>query len=149
MSADEIVPTNGADEGVPVNRNTFIEPGEDTVLISDCGFPVIEIAVRIAGGRVVKVPINSDYSFNLEATESALEAGAKLLLFASPDNPTGAILPSLVVRKWCQEFSDTLFVIDEAYAEFTQTSVIGYLREQSNLIVLRSFSKAWSMADCA
>jgi histidinol-phosphate aminotransferase len=149
LGSDEVIPTNGADEGIQLIANTFIEPGEDTVLISDCGFPVIEITVSVAGGKVVKVPINSnysDYSFNLDATESALKAGAKLLLFASPDNPTGAILPPQVVHEWCREFPNTLFVIDEAYSEFTQTSVLEYVPKQSNLLVLRSFSKAWSMA---
>lgn len=84
--------------------------------------------------------------FDRERIETALDSGPQLAFFASPDNPTGAVLAVDVVRGWCERYPETLFVIDEAYAEYVGASVLPMVADFPNLIVLRSFSKAWGLA---
>src|SRR5262249_24857016 len=93
-----------------------------------------------------KVSTKLDMSFDSDAIQLALQSRPKLAIFASPDNPTGAILDQELVLKWCQDFPDTLFVIDEAYAEYSGTSSINQIPKLDNLLMIRSFSKAWGMA---
>jgi histidinol-phosphate aminotransferase len=67
-------------------------------------------------------------------------------MFASPDNPTGDQLDLGLLDRWCSRFSDTLFVFDEAYAEYSGKTALPLLAKHKNLLVTRTFSKAWSLA---
>lgn len=146
IKPNELILTNGSDEGIMVVCNTFVEPGEDTAIVSRPCFSVIPHSLRLAGAKLVNVDVLPDLSFNLSGIEAALEAGAKIAFFATPENPTGAQLPADVIEGWCQKYPNTLIVIDEAYGEFSNTTVIPLIEKYSNLLVLKTFSKAWAMA---
>jgi histidinol-phosphate aminotransferase len=119
ISADNILLTNGSDEGIFVIANTFIEPGIDRAIVSKPCFVFMTQSLKIAGAIVVEVPVNfDDLTFDVKGIEAALDGGAKLAMFASPENPTGAVLKSKLVLDWCKRYPHTLFVIDEAYIEF-------------------------------
>jgi histidinol-phosphate aminotransferase len=66
--------------------------------------------------------------------------------FATPENPTGAQLSADVIEWWLKKFPDTLIVIDEAYGEFSETTVLPLIKKYNNLLILKTFSKAWAMA---
>jgi len=146
MSSERLLVTNGTGEAIHLIAFTFIEPGVDTALTSAPTFALIPHNLKLVGARLVEVPATADLGFDAGAIETALKGGVKLAIFASPDNPTGATVSSGDVRTWCEGFPDTLFVIDEAYAEYGEESVLPLTMEYSNLIVLRTFSKAWGMA---
>ncbi|MHC4779038.1 MAG: aminotransferase class I/II-fold pyridoxal phosphate-dependent enzyme, partial [Planctomycetota bacterium] len=78
--------------------------------------------------------------------EVELRRGVKLAVFASPDNPTGSCLDPSRVLGWCERYPDTLFLIDEAYAEYSGASLVKESVKVENLLILRTFSKAWGMA---
>ncbi len=141
-----IMLTNGSDEGISVVCNTFIEPGEDWAIISSPCFSMFAQCLRLAGASLKSVSVKPDLSFDLDGINTALNEGAKVALFASPENPTGAMIPAEQIDQWCIDYPDTLFVIDEAYGEFSKTSVLAKVKEFSNLLVLKTFSKAWGMA---
>lgn len=138
--------TNGSDEGLSVIAATFIEPGIDTALISRPTFSMIPHYLRLAGANLEEVPVTRELTFDLKTLEEKLTQGVKLAIFASPDNPTGAVIPPEQVADWCQRFPDTLFTLDEAYAEYSDQSVLSLVARYDNLLVTRTFSKAWGMA---
>lgn len=138
--------TNGSDEALMVIANTFIEPGVDRAVVSKPCFIVIPHCLKLAGASVHEVPVKADLSFNIAGIENELQAGAKLAMFASPENPTGALLDVSQIKKWCMQYSQTLFVIDEAYGEYASGSMLSAVAEFDNLLVLKTFSKAWGMA---
>ena len=70
-------------------------------------------------------------------------------MFATPENPTGAVLTNQVIKRWCGQYPNTLFAIDEAYGEFAGTSMLPHINEYDNLLVLKTFSKAWGMGRIA
>ncbi len=146
IASESIILTNGSDEGIMVVANTFIEPGEDTAIVSRPCFAVIPHSLKLAGAKVVSIDVQSDLTFDLEGVEAALKAGAKMAFFATPENPTGAQIPSHVIEGWCRNYPQTLIVIDEAYAEFSNTTVLPLIEKYDNLLVLKTFSKAWAMA---
>ncbi len=141
-----IVLTNGSDEGISLVANTFIESGEDRAIVSNPCFFMIRQCLALAGAKVVDVPVRDDLRFDIDAITSRLAESPKIAMFASPDNPTGSIIEPSVIEKWCRSYKETLFVIDEAYGEYNGTSVISLVSKLSNLIVLKTFSKAWGLA---
>ena len=153
VSADNILLTNGSDEGLFVISHTFIEPGVDSAVVSKPCFVVQPQSLRLAGAKLIEVPVIFDtLAFDLPGIEAVLKTGVKIAMFATPENPTGSTMPSDVVLDWCKKYPDTLFVIDEAYIEFAPREIaqrdelLNVACKLENLVVLRTFSKAWAMA---
>lgn len=146
IAANNIILTNGSDEGIMVVSNTFIEPGEDTAIVSRPCFAVIPHSLKLAGANLVSVDVLPDLNFDLDGIEAALQKGAKIAFFATPENPTGAQLPADVIEGWLKKYPDALIVIDEAYGEFSDTTVLPLINKYNNLLILKTFSKAWAMA---
>lgn len=148
ISKNNLLLTNGSDEGIFLVAHTFIEPGCEKAVVSKPCFSVVPHNLKLAGGEVVQVPVLEDLSFNVNGIEAVLEQGVKIAMFATPENPTGATLDPDVVRGWCKRFPETLFAIDEAYIEYDErsASLLDDATKLENLLVLRTFSKAWGMA---
>lgn len=138
--------TNGSDEAISLISNTFIEHGKDLALISTPCFFMIKQCLRLAGAKLQEVRVDSNLQFDLDEIEAALKCSPKLAMFATPDNPTGSIIPTETIEQWCRDYPDVLLVIDEAYGEYAGTSVIPLISKYDNLLVLKTFSKAWGMA---
>lgn len=138
--------TNASDEGIFVIAFTFIEPDRDVAVTATPTFALIPHSLKLVQSRLLEVPITDDFQFDVPAIERALSRGVKLAIFASPDNPVGCGLPVHVVEAWCRRYPGTLFVIDEAYAEYSGVTVLPLLEAFDNLLVTRTFSKAWGMA---
>lgn len=146
LPAERLLVTNGTGEALHLIAFTFIEPGVDAALTSAPTFALIPHSLKLVGARLAEVPATADFRFDLDAIGRALDRGIKLAILASPDNPTGATVAPAQIRAWCEGYPETLFAIDEAYAEYGGASALPLARELQNLLVLRTFSKAWGMA---
>ena len=146
MPIERMLPTNGTGEAISLIAFTFIEPSIDKALTSDPTFALIPHYLKIAGAKLMQVPSTNNYDFDLNSIEANLESGVKLVILASPDNPTGAMISPEQVLSWCERYPKTLFVIDEAYAEYSDASSLALTLEFDNLLVTRTFSKSWGMA---
>lgn len=146
LPGEHLMLLNGSGEGLFVTSFCFVEPGVTSALVSRPTFALIPHCLKLAGAKLVTVPVTEDLQFDTIGLEKALEEGPEMVVLASPDNPTGAVLPSGWIEAWCERLPDTLFVIDEAYSEYTGKTVLPLTRRLSNLIVLRTFSKAWGLA---
>ena len=146
LSRPMLLPVNGSSEGLFLAPFVFIRPGQDSALISSPTFPVIAHMLHLTEANIDDVPRRPNLDYDIDALTDALARGPKLCILATPDNPTGAIIPQKALRRWLSDFPDTLFVIDEAYTEYTGTTILPWVREFENLLVLRSFSKAWGLA---
>ena len=108
----------------------------------------------LAGGKTFEVPVRSNLSYDTDELEKVLtDNEIKLATFASPDNPTGSVLDLKLIESWLVKFPRTLFVLDEAYADYiygknayNNNSSIALTRKYNNLLVTRTFSKAWGLA---
>jgi histidinol-phosphate aminotransferase len=146
IEQDRLLLTNGSDEGLFTTAFTFIEPNVDTAVISSPTYALIPHYLHLVQSRVVEVAVTDAFEYDVDGIEAVLRQGVKLAMFASPDNPTGAMIPEAKLRQWCRDFPETLFVIDEAYAEYAPTTALPLTDEFHNLLVTRTFSKAWGMA---
>jgi len=103
------------------------------------------------GAEIVRVPLNSDMSINLDAVAAAVDNSVSLVYICNPNNPTGMTLDGNELREFCRTVGqEATVIVDEAYNELTEdpdyTSMIDLVREGENVIVMRTFSKLYGMA---
>jgi len=150
ISPDNFIIGNGSDEVIVFAVRTFLKSG-DEVIIAKPTFLVYDIASRVEGIRVKHVPLR-DYRYDLEGMRKAITKKTRMIFIANPDNPTG----TYVTRKEVERFMsglrrDIIVVFDEAYYEFASERsdyprTMRYFKKERNVIILRTFSKIYSLA---
>lgn len=109
-------------------------------------FSVYEANARLTGTEVVNIPRKADYSIDEEAVfERVAQGDIDLVIIASPNNPTGELAPETFLTQLL-EATDALVLVDEAYFEFSRQTMRPYMMNHKNLLILRTFSKAFSLA---
>lgn len=141
VSADEVIVGNGSDEILNLVARAFGAYGK-RVLQTDPSYSLYPVVTAIAGGELVSVPFAADFALPLD---KIIEAAADLIFLTCPNAPTGVLFPLEQIFELL-EASPGLVVVDEAYAEFSGQSVLPLLRDHPNLIVTRTFSKAYGLA---
>lgn len=142
---------NGSDEIIRLLCESFLDP-EDEVVVSQYGFIRFRQQALMMSARVIEVPM-TDWTHDLETMARAASARTKLLFIASPNNPTGTYNTEEEVEALLTSVpQSTLVVLDEAYQQYAEDlagyhrSVPRLMRRHSNLVVLRTFSKAYGLA---
>jgi len=140
VSTESVVVGNGSDELIELLFRLFVEPG-DRIVSASPTFGYYATAAQVAGAEYVTVPRGPAFELESAAIASAVNDRTKLILVASPNNPTGNATPIATIRELLE--LDVIVVVDEAYFEFCGQSAIGLLADPSvdNLVVLRTFSK--------
>jgi histidinol-phosphate aminotransferase len=149
VGADAIVLGNGSNELIELIVRAFLKPGEEAV-IPHPSFVVYPMIVQAAGGIRVVVTLK-DYRIDLEAMAHAVTDTTKLVFIANPNNPTATVVTAEEVEAFMRHLPEKVVVIfDEAYVEFAQgpdfPDTIGMVRQGRKVVVLRTFSKAASLA---
>ena len=135
----QLIAGSGGDEIIELLTKLFVAPGESMI---DCPptFGMYEFCAQISQAELVPVERQDDWEIDIAATTDAIErTGAKLLFIASPNNPTGNLLPESDARAILD--TGIVLVVDETYYEFCGETTAGLLDEYENLVVIRSFSK--------
>ena len=149
VSADHIVLGNGSNDLIELLVRAFLRAGEEAV-IPHPSFVVYPMIVQAAGGIRVVVTLK-DYRLDLEAMARAITPMTKMVFIANPNNPTATIVTADEVEHFMARVPDRVIVVfDEAYVEFAQgpdfPDAISYMRHGRKVAVLRTFSKAASLA---
>ncbi len=134
---------NGADEVMDTVIKLLIMPG-DEVVVHTPTFPYYELLTTLYGGRMVKVSMPDDFSFPTDSIVESIGEKTKLVIICSPNNPTGTVISESGLRRTLD--SGVIVMLDEAYVEFADRSYTGLVSEYENLVVLRTFSKAFGLA---
>jgi len=144
FSESEVSVGNGADELMDLLMKAFIRRGSK-VLVVEPSFPMYTFFAELYGGGKVTFTLEQDFSLNVYALLERADRDTKVLFVCSPNNPTGNQFPKADIKKILNEF-EGIVVVDEAYADFAPYSVMGWVRNYDNLVVLRSFSKSFGLA---
>lgn len=134
---------NGSNEMLEAIFSAIGEAGDRIVLISP-GYSVVSRLARIRGLRVIDVPLLDTFEFDVPALIKQARA-ARLVVLATPNNPTGTVL-DLTAIEAIVDACKGVVVIDEAYHEFHRESAQVLLDQHNNLIITRTFSKAFGLA---
>ncbi|MBI2339897.1 MAG: aminotransferase class I/II-fold pyridoxal phosphate-dependent enzyme, partial [Deltaproteobacteria bacterium] len=139
---DNLVFANGSN--VLIQALTFATSVQQEVMILDPTFGVFEIEARLFANQVTRIPLNDDFSIPKDKILKAIKRRPSLIFIPNPNAPTGNLFDPDVLRKII-ETADCLVVIDEAYYPFSGFTVLDWVKEYDNLVVLRTFSKAFAL----
>jgi histidinol-phosphate aminotransferase len=142
---DGVIAGNGSNELIQALLMVTVGPGK-RVLISEPTFALYRQITTVLGGEVISISLTTELSYDSDALQKTVsESQPDVIVICSPNNPTGCVLDDEDLRALLRTASG-LVVVDEAYHEFAEHSVVQLLREHENLVVLRTFSKAMAMA---
>jgi histidinol-phosphate aminotransferase len=146
---------NGSNDLLMLLAEAFLDASTHAVH-SQYGFAIYPLVIRATGARAIEVPaLAADSAMplghDLDAMLAAITPQTRLVYIANPNNPTGTWADTATLKRFIERASaDTLIVLDEAYLEYgrqrgTQDG-IGWLAEHPNLVITRTFSKAYGLA---
>jgi histidinol-phosphate aminotransferase len=145
LDPDQVLLTNGVDEAIHLVCAAFLEP-EDEALIATPGFFMYEVSISMMTSGLRKVQSDATLAFPYERFLEAITDKTKLIIVASPNNPTGAIISREQLLALAAAAPQAVLMVDEAYFHFHGESVMGDVGTIPNLIVARTFSKAFGLA---
>jgi histidinol-phosphate aminotransferase len=149
VTPDQVVLGNGSNELIELVVRTFLKPGDEAV-VPHPSFVVYPMIVQAAGGIRVMVMLK-DYRLDLEAMARAITPMTKIVFIANPNNPTATLVTADEVAHFMSKLPErTIVVFDEAYVEFALgpdfPDALQYIKQGRKVVVLRTFSKAASLA---
>jgi histidinol-phosphate aminotransferase len=146
VSEDEFTLTNGTDEAIQLLVNTFVDDGDEVVVLKP-SYAMYRFYAEVAGAAVVEVSYDAEtLAFPMDALLSAITPATRAVLIANPNNPTGSAIDLVGIRRILEAAPQAAVLIDEAYFEFCEITALPWIRKYSNLFVSRTFSKAYGMA---
>lgn len=150
VSTDNLIIGNGIDELLTILGEIYLNPG-DEVIFADPSFPAYATVTHIMGAKAVAVPVDRNFTHDLDAMAKAVTDQTKLVFLCNPNNPTGTMLSKEQIDAFLDLVPEkVLVVLDEAYAEYVEAknypNGIDYVREGRNMIVFRTFSKVYGLA---
>lgn len=136
---------NGSSELLDLCVKTFIDSNE-LILSLDPTFPMYSIYAKIVNSRYIGVGEGNDFTIDVDdVIKSIKENNPKLTIVCNPNNPTGTVIKRDEVLEIVKS-TDEIVIVDEAYMEFSDESVVSEIENYKNLIVVKTLSKAFSMA---
>ena len=131
---------NGMDELLALAVRTFVDPG-DAILSPYPTYSLYEVLANLHGAHLIEVDLDDAY----QLPESFYATQARLCFLPRPNAPTGVCSPRAAVERLCRAFQG-IVVIDEAYVDFAEDHCMDFARRFDNVIVMRTFSKSFSLA---
>ncbi|HZR22418.1 MAG TPA: histidinol-phosphate transaminase [Vicinamibacterales bacterium] len=151
VRADSIAITNGLDEGIMAlsvaHLRAAIGGAQLESIVPEPAFEIFRFDTAVAGGALVQIMPRPDFVFPLDEVLAAITPNTRVVFLTNPNNPTGVGMPLDAIRTIARRVPpDAVVFVDEAYAEFAGVSFIPELDRYPNVIVGRTFSKAFGLA---
>ncbi|WP_054811586.1 pyridoxal phosphate-dependent aminotransferase [Nocardia arizonensis] len=146
VPADHVMVTNGSDQGIDLTVRLALPPG-GSMAVARPEFAVFHHVADAIGGRILGVPYGPGFEFPYAEFTAAVESGRPdLITLINPNNPTGTAIDPRYVESVVASNPGVAIIVDEAYYEYTGHTVARLTERYPNLMVLRTFSKAFAMA---
>jgi histidinol-phosphate aminotransferase len=146
LQAEQVLLTNGVDEAIHLVCAAFLEE-DDEALICTPTFFMYEVSAGMMTAHVKKVQADASLEFPYARFLAAITAKTKLIMVASPNNPTGAVVEREQLLAICGAAPQAAVMVDEAYYHFFGETVMEDVGRVPNLVVARTFSKAYGLAN--
>ncbi len=145
LSKKHFIAIAGIDAGL---RNCIELFGNKKIIVLDPTFAMINIYCKVLKKKTIKINYNSNFKLNFKKLYSHINNKVSLIVISNPNSPTGTVLNIEEIKKILEKAKKNKIhvVIDEAYYGFCSITSISLIRKFDNLIVLRTFSKAYGLA---
>jgi histidinol-phosphate aminotransferase len=155
LTADEVLVTDGSTSFLDVIARTLLGPGLNAVT-SQRSFIIYPLVTKLAGGTLIQTPTR-DNGIDLEAILAVIDRNTRVVFLANPNNPTGTMHPAKTIDRFLDRVPPgVLVVLDEAYYDYAEffarragveySHSVDYVKQDRNVVVLRTFSKAHGLA---
>jgi len=145
LDAPQVVLTNGVDEAIHLLCSTYLEAGDEAIIVVPT-FAMYSIFARAEGARVVQILAGENFAFPLHDLLSRIGPRTRLIAVANPNNPTGAAVACDILFQIARTAPQAAVLVDEAYFEFHGETILSPAARPANLFVARTFSKAYGLA---
>ena len=142
---ESIIVTNGSDDALLLLARTYLRASTEVIV----PVPTYTHFMVYAGGqnaRIQKIRWPDPFQKSVRTLERSISSTTRMVYLVSPNNPTGTVWSEEEVERLCRRHPHTMFVVDEAYHEFSGETVIHLTQKYANLAVTRTFSKAFGLA---
>ena len=148
LKAEQVALTNGVDEAIHVLFETFLEAG-DELLLPVPTYTMYQVYASATDARVVTVQAADDLQFPFEQLVKAIRPRTKVIAIANPNSPSGSAATREQLLDLARRATQAVLLVDEAYFHFHGETVMDLIGKVPNLIVARTFSKAYGLAGIA
>jgi len=146
LAVEQIFLGNGSDDVLNQLMIAFCTPGKDKAVLLPPTFGMYQVCASINGIETLEVPLTADFRLDIAGINAVQSSATKIIFIPSPNNPTGNCFALEEIKSIVEGF-DGLVVVDEAYVEFAiDKSVISWIDQYPNLVVVQTFSKAQGLA---
>jgi histidinol-phosphate aminotransferase len=145
LALEQVALTNGVDEAIHVLFEAFLETG-DELLLPVPTYTMYEVYASATDARIVPVQSSEDLQFPYERLLAAITPRTKVIAIANPNSPSGCVATRAQLLELARRAPQAVILVDEAYFHFHGETVIDQVGTQPNLIVARTFSKAYGLA---
>jgi histidinol-phosphate aminotransferase len=145
LAPEQVALTNGVDEAIHVLFETFLEEG-DELLLPVPTYTMYEVYASATNARVITVLAGDDLRFPFERLLAAITPRTKIIAIANPNSPSGSAATRLQLLEIAERAPRAVLLVDEAYFHFYGETVIDMVGKVPNLVVARTFSKAYGLA---
>jgi histidinol-phosphate aminotransferase len=145
VAAEQLVLTNGVDEAIHVLFETFLEDG-DELLLPVPTYTMYEVYASATDASAVTVQAAEDLQFPFERLLDAISPRTKIVAIANPNSPSGSLATREQILAIARRAPDAVVLVDEAYFHFFGETVMDLVGSVPNLMVARTFSKAYGLA---
>ena len=146
LKTEEVLLTNGVDEAIHLLACAFLD-ADDEVLLCTPSFFMYDVSCSMMTTKLVRVQADDSFAFPMERFLAAITPRTKLILIATPNNPTGQIVSRAQMLEICAAAPQAVVLADEAYFHFYGETTLDDVPAVPNLIVGRTFSKAYGLAN--
>jgi histidinol-phosphate aminotransferase len=163
VDPDRLVLTNGLDEGILLASIAFLvhrapaalvevgalpsaPSGATEILVAQPAFEPYLHAAQAMGARIVAVPAGEAFAYPLDGVLRAITPSTRIVYVNNPNNPTGQPVPKAAIRRVAEEAGHALVFVDEAYHDFLGESFLDEAASYPNVLIGRTFSKAFGLA---
>ena len=146
LEPQQVLLTNGVDEAIHLICCAFLDEESEALIATPC-FSMYEISSRMMTTRVVKIQSDETLAFPYDRFLAAITDRTKLVVVASPNNPTGSVVDREHILAICAAAPQAVVLVDEAYFHFHGETTMPDVGKVPNLLVARTFSKAYGLAN--
>ncbi len=145
LSAEKVALTNGVDEAIHVLFEAFLDSG-DELLLPVPTYTMYEVYASATDARVVSIQAADDLQFPFDRLMAAITSRTKVIAIANPNSPSGSVATRAQIVELAQRAPQAVVLVDEAYFHFYGETVVDLIDAIPNLVVARTFSKAYGLA---
>ncbi len=137
----------GSDEIIDLLMRLFCSHGKDSVMIVEPTYGMYTTVANIQNIEINSVLLDENFGLNAGKVLSNVSGSDRIIFLCSPNNPTGNLLNKNEISLIAEKFKG-IVVVDEAYIDFADddASAVSLINEYKNIVILRTFSKAWGLA---